>query len=88
MTEQRQQVLMLWLAGPSLDGNVLGWAFHDGTAGTGPQIAADPPYSTGVAAICDGWRLIQVSPLVPPYPGHERETSFLKHEFVFERMIS
>jgi hypothetical protein len=28
-----------------------------------------------------------MSPLIPPIPGHERDTSFLKHEFVFERLI-
>jgi hypothetical protein len=83
----RQQVLMLWLASPALDAHVLGWSFFDGTAGTGPQPVADPPYVTGVAALMDGWRLLQMSPLNPPTPGHERETSFLKHEFVFERLI-
>lgn len=83
----RQQVLLLWLASPSLDSRVLGWTFHDGTAGAGPQPVADPPYASGVAALVDGWRLLQISPLIPPTPGHERETSFLKHEFLFERMV-
>jgi hypothetical protein len=59
----------------------------DGTAGTGPQPAGDPPYPTGVAALVDGWRLLQMSPLIPPIPGHERDVSFMKNEFVFERMI-
>lgn len=83
----RQQVLMMWLASPSLDSHVLAWSFFDGTAGDGPQPAADPAYPNGVAALVDGWRLLQMSPLIPPVPGHERETSFLKHEFIFERMI-
>ena len=83
----RQQVLMMWLASSSLDSRVLGWSFFDGSAGAGPQPQDDPPYATGVAALVDGWRLLQMSPLTPLAPGHERETSFLKHEFVFERMI-
>lgn len=83
----RQQVLMMWLASPSLEARVLGWSFFDGTAGTGPQPADDPPYDSGLAALLDGWRLLQISPLHPPIPGHERETSFLKHEFVFERLV-
>ena len=83
----RQQVLMLWLASSSLDSRVLGWSFFDGTAGSGPQPATDPPYASGVAALQDGWRLLQMSPLIPPTPGHERDTSFLKHEFLFERII-
>ena len=78
---------MLWLASPSLDSHVLGWSFFDGTAGSGPQPAGDPPYPTGVAALVDGWRMLQMSPLVAPMPGQGRDTSFLKHEFVFERLI-
>ena len=83
----RQQVLMMWLASPSLDSRVLGWSFFDGSAGAGPQLAGDPPYATGIDALVDGWRLLQMSPLTPPVPGHERDTSFLKHEFVFERLV-
>lgn len=83
----RQQVLMLWLASSSMDSRVLGWSFFDGTAGAGPQPDGDPPYASGVAALQDGWRLLQMSPLIPPVPGHERETSFLQHEFVFERIV-
>jgi hypothetical protein len=77
----------MWLASSSLDSRVLGWSFFDGTAGAGPEPHDDPPYPTGVAALVDGWRLLQMSPLTPPLPGQERETSFLRHEFVFERMI-
>ena len=84
--DQRQQVLVLWLASSALDGRVLGWAFYDGTAGAGPQLDGDPPYATGVDALIAGWRLLQMSPLVPPTPGHERDTSFLRHEFLFERL--
>jgi hypothetical protein len=83
----RQQVLMLWLASPSLDSRVLGWSWFDGTAGAGPQLDGDPPYATGLAALVGGWRMLQMSPLIPPTPGHERDTSFLKHEFVFERIV-
>ena len=84
----RQQVLMLWLASPGLDGRVLGWSFFDGTNGACPQPDGDPPYTSGTAALVAGWRLLQMSPLVPPMAGHERETSFLKHEFVFERFVA
>jgi hypothetical protein len=79
---------MLWLASSALDSRVLGWSFFDGTAGAGPQPAGDAPYASGVAALVDGWRLLQMSPLIPPIPGHERDTSFLKHEFLFERIIT
>jgi hypothetical protein len=84
---QRQQILMLWLSSSSLDSGVVAWSFHDGTAGAGPQLESDPPYKSGVAALVDGWRLIQMSQLLPHAPGNERETSYLKHEFLFEKLI-
>jgi hypothetical protein len=88
MTTERQQVLHLWLSSSALDSTVLGWAFFDGAEGAGPTPAVDPPYATGVSALVDGWHLLQVSQLIPAYPGSERETSFLKHEFVFTRLVS
>lgn len=85
----RQQVLVLYLDTSSLDSWVRGWAQYDGTGATRPTTgdSDEPPYETGVAALLDGWRLFQASQLVPPYPGAEHETSFLKHEFFFERLV-
>lgn len=83
----RQQVLVLWLANSSLDSNVLGWSFYDGTDGAGPQPHGSPPYANGVTALIDGWHLLQMSQLIPATSGQERETSFLKHEFVFQRVV-
>ncbi len=88
MSVVRQQVLYLWLDTSSLDGRVLGWAFHDGASGRGPTPPAqEPPYATGVSALGDGWCLLQSSQLIPSHPGMEHTTSFLKHEFVFERRV-
>ena len=88
MTE-RQQVLYLWLDGSSLDDKVVGWAFHDGTAGSGPELPdADPPYANGVGALRDGWMLLQSSQLTAPIPGNEHLNDYLEYEFVFERRIS
>jgi hypothetical protein len=81
----RQQVLYLWLSEGALDTPVVGWAFHDGAAGRGPRLPGEePPYADGVAALRDGWRLLQ-SPPPPPADGYE--TGYLQHEFVFERTI-
>ncbi|MGW1028116.1 hypothetical protein ACWD4J_31250 [Streptomyces sp. NPDC002577] len=43
-------------------------------------------YKTGLAALQDGWRLFQASQLLPPHPDHEYDTSFLEHEFFFEKL--
>ncbi|MFD5746320.1 hypothetical protein [Streptomyces sp. NPDC127033] len=86
----RQRVLVLYLSTSALDSDVIGWAVYDGTGETSPTTGDSevPPYDTGVAALRDGWRLFQASPLLPPQAGHEYETSFLKHEFFFEKLIA
>lgn len=84
----RQQILYLWLSEGALDNNVVGWAFHDGTGGHGTGLPdTKPPYATGVAALEDGWFLLQSPTLYPLQPGAEHETSYLPNEFVFERRI-
>jgi hypothetical protein len=85
----RQQVLILYLQTSSLDSRVIAWALHDGT-GRDEHMAGDsdePPYVTGVDALIDGWRLLQISPLLPHARGEEFDTSYLKYEFVFEKLI-
>jgi len=84
----RQQVLYLWLAEGALDTGVVSWAFHDGCAGRGPQLPSEePPYPTGVAALHDGWCLLQ-SPAARPIPrGADHEPGPLSNEYVFERRI-
>ncbi|MDT0318501.1 hypothetical protein [Streptomyces millisiae] len=85
----RQQVLVLYLGSSALDSDVVGWARYDGTGRTSPTTgdSEEPPYATGVAALRDGWRLFQAAQLIPPYPGHEYDVSFLKHEFFFEKLV-
>ncbi len=85
----RQQVLVLYLSTSALDSAVIGWARYDGTGQSSPTTgdSDEPPYATGLAALLDGWRLFQAAQLIPPYPGHEYDTSYLKHEFFFERLM-
>lgn len=85
----KQQVLVLYLASSALDSPVVGWTSYDGTGRTTPTAgdSDEPPYATGLDALRDGWRLFQASQLIPPYPGHEYDTSFLKHEFFFEKLV-
>jgi hypothetical protein len=84
----RQQVLYLWLAEGALDTETIGWAFHDGTSGQGPQLPdTEPPYATGVAALEDGWFLIQSPAPYPLLPGAEHAVTYLANEFIFERRI-
>ncbi|WP_326586709.1 hypothetical protein [Streptomyces sp. NBC_01294] len=85
----RQQVLVLYLATSALDSPVVGWSLYDGTGRTSPTTgdSDEPPYESGVAALRAGRRLVQAAQLIPPYPGHEYDVSFLEHEFFFERIV-
>jgi len=84
---QRQQVLFLWLAEPTLSSGVVGWAFHDGSDGRGPQPVGDLPYAVGLDALRDGWRVIQVSPPVAMQRGDVHVNSVLHNEYVLERIV-
>ena len=86
----KQQVLFLWLADSALDSGVVAWALYDGASPKGTPVppvdtTAEPPYNSGLEALRDGWRLFHVTPLTPPAPGAELQTSYLRHEFAFER---
>ena len=86
---ERQQVLYLWALGSALDSGTVGWAFHDGTDGVGPQLPdGEVPYESGEAALRDGWMLLQSAQLIPPAEGDEHRNSYLQYEFVFERRSS
>jgi hypothetical protein len=86
---ERQQILYLWAAGSALDSPAVGWAFHDGAEGDGPPLPdGSPPYRSGVAALVDGWMLLQSAQLVPPLPGEEHQNTYLEYEFVFERRVT
>lgn len=83
MTE-RQQILQLWLKVAALDASVSAWSFYDGTDGALPLPDEDPPYPTGVAALRDGWMLLQAPGPIGPDDTHGELTA----EFVFERRIT
>jgi hypothetical protein len=85
----RQQLLVLYLGTSALDSDVIGWSRYDGTGRSRPTMgdSDEPPYATGLEALLDGWRLIQMSQLQSHPHGHEYETAYLPYEFVFERLV-
>ena len=89
MAGGRQKVLVLYLANSALDSPVIGWSLYDGTGET-RRMAGDedvPPYASGLAAMRDGWRLIQAAQLLPHARGEEFDLAYLKYEFFFEQWI-
>lgn len=83
-----QRVLVLYLASSALDSAVIGWALYDGNDkhAHGPGDQDEPPYTTGLHALADGWRLFQASTLTAPPAGQEFQTDYLKYEFFFEQL--
>ena len=85
----RQQLLVLYATTSSPDSDVGAWSIFDGT-GRQAHMAGDagqPPYGSVLAAMRDGWRVIQLPPLQAAPPGAEHDTAFLKYEFVLERLV-
>ena len=86
----RQQVLVLYLANSSLASRVVGWSIYDGTGTLSAETGEhqEPPFDTGLDALCAGWRLIGASPLVAAQQGAEYRTAFQRFEFFFERLVA
>ena len=67
----------------------MAWSLFDGTGRTS-TMAGDsdqPPYDSVLAAMKDGWRVIQVPSLVPAPAGQEHQTAFPRFEYVLEKLI-
>ena len=85
---RKQQLLILYGANPSPDSAVGAWSFFDGT-GQKTHMAGDgdkPPYPSVLAAMRDGWRVIQLPQQFPAYPGMELSTSYLRWEYILEKL--
>lgn len=85
----RQQLLVLYLGTSALDSAVIGWTRYDGTGRSRPTMgdSDEAPYPTGLDALLDGWRLLQMSQLLGHEHGHEYDTAYLPYEFLFERIV-
>ena len=93
MSKLRQQILILNLASSDLASRTVAWALYDGALAadelqmqTGDS--AEPPYVSVLAAMRDGWNVLQISPLPVYVPGHEHENGNLPYEYVLERKVT
>jgi hypothetical protein len=85
---QRQKLLILYLRTPDLYSQVGAWTTYDPTRKerhtTGDS--ETPPYNSVFAAMQDGWRVIQFPQMFPAYPGMELTTSYLRFEYILEKI--
>jgi hypothetical protein len=93
MSQMRQQILILHLANPDLGSRTVAWAIYDGAKkadelqmNTGDS--NEPPYGSVLAAMREGWNVIQIAHLPKYIPGHEHETGHLPFEYVLERKVT
>lgn len=88
MPDTRQKILILYSHTPDLNSSIGGWAVYDGTGKehhtTGDS--AEPPYNSVLDAMKDGWRVIQLPLQFPAYPGMELSTSYLRWEYILEKL--
>ena len=84
----RQKLLVLYAHSPDLNSRTVAWSMYDGT-GREQHTTGDseePPYESVVAAMLDGWRVIQFPQQYPAYPGMEYNTSYLRYEYILEKL--
>jgi hypothetical protein len=88
MPELRQKLLILYCRTPDLKSEVGAWTVYDAT-GRESHTTGDsetPPYPSVFAAMQDGWRVIQFPQQLPAYPGMELSTSYLRWEYILEKL--
>lgn len=90
MPELRQKILILYSGTPDLRSSIGAWAIYDG-AGQSHHTTGDsdtPPYNSVLAAMRDGWRVVQFPQQFPAYPGMELSTSYLRFEYILEKIVT
>jgi hypothetical protein len=90
--QYRQQVLVLHGASTDLLSSTVAWSLYDGAApADAPQMrtgdSAEPPYESVLAAMRDGWSVIQV-PQPGVVPGWEHQAGALPFQFVLTREVA
>lgn len=84
-----QDVLVLFQTTPGLDAQVVAWSRYEASQGTGISDLveeAEPPYRNAMAAMRDGWQVIQMSEMKHRPPGDDAyEDGPLPYQTVLSR---
>ena len=82
-----QDILVFYQTSPALDVTPVAWARYEASKGTGIQdlIAEDnPPYKNAMAAMRDGWQVIQMS----EYKHRSEEDGYELGPFPYQTVLS
>ena len=87
LSEPRQQVLYLYSKSTNMRSPLASWALYDPTRPQTPTLPSDePPYESVLAAVADGWRVVQF-PIAKLYAYEGQDNDYLGYEFVLERFV-
>tara|TARA_Y100000588_G_scaffold276596_1_gene292990 strand:- start:424 stop:705 length:282 start_codon:yes stop_codon:yes gene_type:complete len=83
-----QDILILFQSTPALNASIGAWAQYDASKGDEiPELIAedDPPYKNAMAAMRDGWQVIQMSELKHRSPQEGYELGPLPYQIVLSK---
>lgn len=84
----RQNLLILYSSGADPASPVVAWSHYEGAPQSAPEGSTEePPYGSVVAAMRDGWRVIQVPLILPPDKDDPYGAAHLTHEYVLEKLV-
>jgi len=83
-----QDIIVLFQTTPALDAQAVAWAYYEASKGTGVDDLAEesePPYKNAMAAMRDGWQVIQMSELKHRSPREGYDLGPLPYQVVLSK---
>ena len=85
LDDATQKILYLYSKSTNMRSPLAGWALYDATQPHEPALPSqDPPYDSVIAAIADGWRVIQL-PRPELRTFSDVDNFYVGYEFILER---
>ena len=87
LNTEKQLILYLYSKSTNLRSPLGGWALYDATVPDEPVLPSqDPPYTSVLDAINDGWRIVQF-PRPELYNFTDVDNAYLTYEFILEKLV-
>ncbi len=82
-----QDILVLYQTTPALDAKPAAWAYYEASRGPVRDLVeeSEPPYPTAMAAMRDGWQVIQLPELKHRSPTDGYELGPLPYQIVLSK---
>lgn len=87
LRQPTQQILYLYSKSTNMRSALASWMLYDASQPQEPTLpSAEPPYASVLAAIADGWRVVQF-PDPTRYSYQDVDNDYLGYEFILEKMV-